>query len=460
MVFPSRFHEADKYSIGTASMTVSPTVDDLLETAEFTDLMVKLTPGSWISDDWSLAEVRVRGINLAFQPGKVMDARTMWSAPAPVDRGATAKSGFRMGMTSDPASISLETGVFESLNLSWPGPGGKPETLSKLEGNLRVMDGGLNMEMRGGVLDTAAWPPFAVEQINARLKGTTLEIVSGRVALTEGATARVSGKAEMVPDGRLDLNVDIQPLPLKAILPEFWGSHVSGQFKSSGAKWVSQFKSGPPAEFSGPFIGEGMVLQGFGFVDKIANLLRRPELTLMEFLDFRGNFSWTSERVRISEIAAQSQDNFLKLSGWVEVVPGNSIIGKLRIDANEVYFAGLPGGPPSLFSRSGDGFYAMEFEITGRGNLVQDSIPMEVPVMMERGPELPRMTLPPGVTVPQPAPAPRSEVVNPVVPQPSSPAGRIPDTIDVPSIVPSAPPVPRQKSAAEIEHEFNLLIGR
>lgn len=462
----SRFREAEKYSVGTASMAVTPEFNDLLGSAEFTDLMLKMTPASWMSDDWTLPEVRMRNVNLTFQPLKVMDTGTMLQTnPVPVDRGAVGKGGFRMGVTSDPASISVESGQFESLNLSWPGPEGKPESLSKMEGYFRPMDGAVNLEIRGGILDTAAWPPFKVEQINARVKGTALEILSARVAISDTSIARLSGKAELVPDGKLELTADIQPVLLKDLLPDFWNSRIAGQFVSEGAKWVSQFKSGPPAEFSGPFTGRGIVFQNLGFVDKIANFLRKPELTLMEFSEFRGNFSWTAKRVRISEIAAQTQDNLLKLSGWVEVVPGESVAAQLRVEASEAFFAGL-SGPPPFFKPSGDGFLAMDFELSGRGNVVQDNIPVPVPVMMERGPEAgPRMSLPQGANVPAPSFAPQSpQTPRTVTPVPAGPSGKPPTSINAPSITPSdelaPPPVPREKSAAELEADFNRLIGR
>ncbi|RYD35776.1 MAG: hypothetical protein EOP86_07625 [Verrucomicrobiaceae bacterium] len=457
VTFPSTFQQAEKYTLGTSSMVITPAFGDLLETAEFTDLMLKLTPGSWMSDDWSLAHSQIRGINLVLQPGKVLDGGTVWnSRPAPVDRGVTAKGGFRLGVTSEPASIQLESGRFESLNLSWPGPGGKPETLTKVEGNFRMMDAAVNLETQGGVLATAAWPPMKVQQINARLKGATLDIVSAKVMVGETSTARLTGRAELVPDGRLDPTVDIPPLLLKNLLPEFWSSHVTGQFSTEGAKWSSQFKSGPPAEFSGSFTGRSIVLQGMGFVDKIANLLRRPELSLMEFADFRGNFSWTAKRVRITEISARTQDNFLQLTGWVEVVPGESTIGKLRVEANEVYFAGRPGGVPSVFTPAGDGAYAAEFEISGRGNTLQDSLPVPVPILMEKGPDLPRMGLPDGVAPPAARPAASAPAAAPV-PSLPPPSFRVPATIDAPSI---SPPSPAQKTPAELEQEFNLLLGK
>lgn len=456
VTFPSAFQQAEKYTLGTSSMVITPAFGDLLETAEFTDLMLKLTPGSWMSDDWSLAHSQIRGINLVLQPGKVLDGATVWSSrPAPVDRGVTAKSGFRLGVTSEPASIQLESGRFESLNLSWPGPGGKPETLTKVEGNFRMMDGAVNLETQGGVLATAAWPPMKVQQINGRLKGATLDIVSAKVVVGGTSTARVTGRAELVPDGRLDLTVDIPPLLLKNLLPEFWSSHVTGQFSTEGAKWSSQFKSGPPAEFSGSFTGRSIVLQGMGFVDKIANLLRRPELSLMEFADFRGNFSWTAKRVRVTEISARTQDNFLQLTGWVETVPGESTIGKLRVEANEVYFAGRPGGVPPVFTPAGDGTHAADFEISGRGNTLQDSLPVPVPILMEKGPDLPRMGLPDGVA--PPAPRPSVPAAAPVPSLPPPPSFRVPAAIEAPSI---SPPSPAQKTAAELEQEFNLLLGK
>lgn len=453
-----RFQLASSTTFGTPVVSVTPGMTDLVGSMEMNDLMAELTAGSWMSDNWVLNDLHIRGINVSLQPEKTLSPGNMF--PVPVERAQSADGGFRLSITSDPSSIALQTGSFEQLDVSWPGPTGKPESLTKVEGSFRAGEGTLSLETRGGLLETSIMHPLEVQKMNVSLKGSTLDIVSARLVLSRTCTALLSGKAEMVPDGKIELKAEIPPVLLRDILPAVWGEHLAGQFTSSGAKWVSHFKSGPPAEFSGPFTGHGMVIQGFDFIDKIAHLLQDPRLSLLEFQDFKGNFSWTPQGVALKDLSAQSQDGRMRLSGFVEVSAEGSLKGKLHIEASDIYFVARLKTPVPIFTPSGEGWYATDFTISGRNGEINDSIPIVTPVIIQGDrhafPEIgePRMTAPPGVTPPEirrsPEPVPAAPPAESV---PVTPALRIPQ-------VAPAPPAARQKSPKEIENEFNELIGK
>ncbi len=440
----SRFQQTGPDQLGNASLTVSPTFQDLLSSATFTNLTSQLAAGSLMSEDWTLRSLRFQKADLAFDPAKKMDAATMWqTGPAPVDRGVPSQSnGFRLGLTSEPAAIVLESGYFDELNLTWPGPEGKPESLTQLEGNFHLAGPALRVEMSGGLLDTASWPPFPVHQINAKLQGSTLEIVSARLGFTAGHEIRVTGSAELVPAGRLQLSGDIAPILLKHLLPENWSTNVLGSFETTGSQWLSHFQSGPPPTLSGPFLVRGAVLRGLPFVEKIATLLRKPELALMEFPTFSGQFIWTPQTTRISAISAITKDGLLRLKGDLTVTPEGNLGGQLVFEANDAYFAGLPSLEPQLFSPSAEGWRTLIVSFGGGDKPVTDNIPAPQPAAAQNRPAAvppaPRLSLPDEVS-PPPATAPR-------------PAPRQP--------VPASPRPTRPLSEAELEKQFNEIIGR
>ncbi len=440
----SRFQQTAPDQLGNASLTVSPSFQDLLSSANFTNLTAQLAAGSLMSEDWTLRSLRFQKADLVFDPAKKMDATTMWqTGPAPVDRGVTGQgSGFRLGLTSEPAAIVLESGYFNELNLTWPGPEGKPGSLTQLEGNFHLAGPALRLEMSGGLLDTASWPPFPVHQINAKLQGSTLEIVSARMGFTAGHEIRVTGSAELVPAGRLQLSGDIAPILLKHLLPETWSTNVLGSFESSGSQWLSHFQSGHPPTLSGPFMVRGAVLRGLPFVEKIAALLRKPELALMEFPTFSGQFTWTPQTTRISEISATTTDSLLRLKGDLTITQDGTLGGQLVFEANDAYFAGLPPQEPQLFSPSAEGWRTLIVSFGGGQSPLADNIaapsPAAAPTRPTPMPAAPRLSLPDGVPAP-PASAPRAATPVPV---------------------PSPPRPARPRSEAELEKEFNEIIGR
>ena len=390
-----------------------------------------------------IRSLRIGRADLAFQPLKNLDDATRWkSIPLPVDRGPASPGNFRLGMTSDPAAILVDSGSFAQLNLSWPGPSGKPESLNNLQGNFRNADQTLFLELSGGLLDTAAWPPFPIRQLNATLHGTTLEIISARLGFTADHEVRLSGSAELTPQGRLQLRAEIAPLLLKHLLPDPWATSVLGTFQAEATQWLSHFHQGPPASLSGPFKIKGLVLRGLPFVDKIAALLQKPELSLLEFPSLTGQFAWTPQGTHLSELAATTSDGLLRLKGDLTAIPGTSLSGNLVIEANDAYFASLPPDYPNLFLPTSPGWRSLAFTLSGPEGAPIDSIDLKPPAILPKIPAPqaePRMTLPPGIA-PRPPAAPR------------------------PSATPAAPPAPLppppKPSDAELERSFRQLLGR
>ncbi len=461
----SRFQQVGNHELANASLTITPTHQDLLGAATLTNLDAQFAPGSWLADDWIIRALRIRRAELAFQPSKPVDAHMVWqTTQSPVDRGGSRAQGFRLGMTSDPASVLVESGRIDQLDLTWPGQNGAPESLRNLEGNFRVTDQTVQLELINGQLDTAVWPPFPVRQINAQLKGTSLQIISARLGFTAEHDVRVSGQADLTPAGRLELTADISPVLLRHMLPVGWTNTVYGTFDASNAAWLSHFAPDQPgSRFSGPFRVKGLVLRGMPFVDKIANLLRRPELAIMEFPTCTGNFVWTPQNTSLTDLSASLQGDLLRLRGSVTVAPGESIAGRLTFEANEAYFAGMAPAEAALFSPGPEGYRSLTVTLAGRDQAITDDINIANPVIISNPPavlERPRISLPPGTVPAAPPATPAPATPAPGTPAPGTPAAGTPapGTIQLRPVVP--PPVVPPPSDAELERSFNDIIGR
>ena len=456
----TRFRQTGPDQLFTSSLNVAPTHKDLADTITFSNLNLHFAPGSWLADEWTIHDLRIGQTDVTFRPGKVMDEKSMWAAaPAPVDRGTT-NQGFRLSMTSDPGAVLVETGRFDELNLSWPGPMGKPETLTKLQGNFSVTGPTLNMEIAGGLLDTAAWPAFPLRQANARLTGTKLEIVSARLGFTPDHDVRLTGTADLVPDGKIELKADISPVLLKHFLPDAWTNIVMGSFEAPETTWVSHFKDGPPATLSGPFRIKGLVLRSMPFVDKIATILRNPTLALMEFPVLTGKFAWTPGGTYLTDLSAVSKDELLRLKGKVTSQPGENLSGTFTVEARDTLFIGLPPGSEEFFTPSGEeGWRSITFTLSGVDNALTDSIGIANPSVIRSRPASATHSLDePRMTIPEGTPLPKSTVPSPQpVPTPAPPAPRAATPAPRPATL---PPAPRQPSDAELERSFNDILGR
>ena len=454
----SRFQQTGTDQLSNAVVTVTPTHRDLIDSLSLERLTGQFATGSWLANDWTLRSLRIRKTDITFQPNKILDANTITVVPvAPVDRGGNASQGFRLSMNSDPTAVVLEGGRLDEVNLTWPGPDGTPETLSKMEGDFIVADQTVKFTFINGLLDTAGWPTLPVHQINAQLSGTSLQIISARLGLTAEHSVRLSGSAELVPDGTLKLAANFEPILLKHILPAAWGSSVLGTFQAENTTWLSQFSGGttpppPPATLSGAFRVKGFVLRGFAFLEKIANLLRNPDLTIVEFPNLNGEFSWTPVATQLTNLTAVTQDGLLRLKANLTAVPGANLTGQITIEANEAYFAGLPRDEVTLFTRDTEDWRSLTFKINGpaESSLIDD-IGVAQPVIIRSRPSegMPKMTLPAGTVLPPSAPAPTPAKTMAPASAPSAPR---------PRPLPLPPTPLRPASHKELERDFNKLL--
>ena len=448
----ARFRQTGPNQLSTATLTLKPILTDILASVTATNLSAEFTPASWLADEWTVPTLRFATADLTFQPDKKLDDQTMYSTTlAVVPRAAPPPQGFRIGMTAEPASVTVEQGRFDQLNLAWPSAEGKPESLTGLLGNYRLLGGTLQLDLADGILDTAAWPAFGVQQINARLTGTRLEIISARLGFTADHQVRATGTADLIPDGQLTLTAEISPIQLKHLLPDLWTQTVLGNFESSAAVWKSSFKTGPAPSFSGPFSVKGWVLRGMPFVDKIANLLRKPDLALLEFPMLSGQFLWTPNHTTLTNLNAATGDGLLRLTGSAKSVPGSAVTGEFTLAANEAYFAGLPGEAADLFSPNTDGWRTLTFTIGGDAAGITDNIGTASPIIIRNRTTAPDMASPsPSTPAAVPPPAARPAL------RPASATPPPTRLAPPPQPVPVRPP----PSDAELERQFNSLLGR
>jgi hypothetical protein len=459
-VIIGRIRQNEPEQLSTASATFSPALQDLLDSATFSGITAQLAPGAaGSSTDWTLRSLRFQRADLAFQPVKKLDQALQKMGPVVTNRGAPAPPAFRMGLSAEPASIAVEGGSVGQLNLSWPDSPALPGSLTGVEGSFRFNDKVLSGEFTGGLLQTSGLPALALRQLNARLTGTSLEIVSARLGFTAEHDVRLSGQADLTPGGKIELQLDITPILLKYLLPEIWINTVRGTFESTGATWLSHFQSGPAPALSGSFKVRGLVLRNLPFVDKIATLLRKPDLTLLEFPLLTGEYRWTPQGITFNGLKGASTDGLLIFeAGQITLIPGESVSGSCLVEANEAYFAGLPAEAVTLFSSSRPDWRAIRFSLGGRDSDISDDIHIPTPVIIQNrslnsNPEIPKMTLPAGVTVPVPPPA--------APPAPPATARRIPKAIPLRSAPPPAAPLPPPPpSNAELERQFRELIGK
>jgi hypothetical protein len=280
-----------------------------------------------------------------------------------------------------------------------------------------------------GTLTLTGFPEASVTAVNARLTGTTLDITGARLELPGAATIAITGKADLSPAGRVDLELSSDEMALRSLLLPVWADRIAGMVRATSARWTSSFGDGPGRSLEGEFSVRGGVLRSMEWVNRIAAALQRRELSILEFNSMRGRFRWTADGIEITDFTAD-RDGSLRLRGTINFAASGKVGAQLALEISELLLPPASLGGAAVFPPPRDGRSVLEFTLGGTADALTDSLSA-------------------ASAAPEPS-------ANPAAPFPDQPA--VPAPAPARRDNPSRPPVPATPEA--IEREFRELIGK
>jgi hypothetical protein len=218
------------------------------------------------------------------------------------------------------------------------------------------------------------------------------------------------------------------------------------QIAARNARFHAGFSEGPERALEGEFTVAGCVLRGLPFVNKLADALRKPELSILEFPSLAGRFKWSpSAGLEVTGLSGE-REGVLRLSGNVSVNPNGAVTGQLKAEASESALIARGSSAPAFFGPVSDGWAAVEFSVSGTALVISDTLPL---------PQTGAVPAAPGGRVPDnTAPAPSVPAPNPV----STPAPAVASPAAPASPVPPAPKRRPRLNDAQLEKAFNDLL--
>jgi len=424
-----RIHDGGETSLSATDGRITTWDQDLIESGEFFEINASLTSTSFYSNEWGIKMLGINRGTIKLNPQRALvTGDTTKSLPRSPAREKSSDSGrFRFGINPDPDIITLDNIQFtKGLNLEWPSllPGLKVEAIRGLRGSARLIGGGV---MEGAFVDGTVTlnllPEMKLDRLHWKLTGRRLEIIGARIGFGTGdAEAEISGNANLVSDGTVDLKVNIVSTPLKTLVPSVWHERVHGKFASSDATFHASFAKGPERVLEGDFTLTGAVLIGIGFVNKLAAILQRPEFSRLEFPELTGHFKWTpSGGVEITQLAGD-KEGILRLAGGMTVNANGAISGRLKASVSESVLRSRQGDRPHPFGPATDGWASTEFTLSGTSTAIDDSLSLTGAPSASAVPKAdPAPERTPAVLAPAPAPVPLAPSAPPRAPRASPP---------------------------------------
>ncbi len=378
----TRIHDGGDKSLSAVEGRFDTKQDELLASGTFSGINAGLTPTSWVSNEWGITHLNLTRGTLTFDPERtVTTADTMHAVPRTAGR-EKGERGVRFSIDPEPDIITLDVIRFTGgLDLEWPSSAGdrKPEAIRGLRGSAKSPGQGLlTGTFSGGTILLKQWPEMRVEEMNWSLNDRHLEIIGALVRFGSGeAKADVSGKADLVRNGTIELKTTIHSTLLKLLLPAAWHERVAGLFSTRDASFRAAFDKGAERKFEGDFTLEGGVLRGLPFVNKLAIALQRPDFSLLEFPQLTGHFTWSpSSGMEITSLSGNKEE-ILRLSGSVKVNGTGAVSGRLKASVSDLAIrARSRPDAPHPFRPDTEGWSSVEFNVTGTGTLIADDLTM------------------------------------------------------------------------------------
>lgn len=375
----TRIHDGGDKSLTATEARIDVKGQDLIQSGTFSVVNASLTPPSWVSPDWGITMLTISEATINFDPARPV-APDITPAGVPVSAGSERRrDGYRFGITPEPDKISLDVIRFtRALNLEWPAMGAdrKTETIRGLNGFAKLR-GGIEGAFTSGTMALKSLPEIRVEHLDWKLTGRHLDIHGGHIAFGRDITAPgrvdVSGKADLVQNGSVDLKLTFEDLQLKSLLPAGWAERVFGSFKSKDASFKAAFGNGPERIFEGDFEITGAVLRGMMFLKKVATSLHESAQETLEFPRLTGHFKWSPSTGAEITLSAEKEKT-VRLSGNVLVNSRGEITGRLKMEASEIALRARAGGGAHPFGALKNGWAPLEFQISGTAAAINDDI--------------------------------------------------------------------------------------
>ncbi len=354
------------YSLSSPNLRLKSSANVLKEGLA-KNLAASMTSTSFWRDEWDILTLSMDEASLTFRPLVPQGSSTGRAASVPL----AAKDGFRMGLSSAPAVVTIQNLQCANLNLAWPGSGEKTNRIQGLTASGSFTEQTFKVQASGGRWTGGIWPDVPVETISFTYRDGHAEIENARFRTGEKTRIRVSGPIDFTPAGpQGELDVKIDPVPLTDLMSPVWQRRLHGKYSPGTARYT--ITPGALDEFSGDFTMDGLVLEKMPGLAALSKFFKSQLYEKLEFRQFSAHFKRTNESLIVDKIKAMRHGECI-LTGAIEIKRDGALSGTLRLALNTIE-TGLP-----QFSGEEDGLDLIDFTLSGTETDPQDSLSEKFP---------------------------------------------------------------------------------
>jgi hypothetical protein len=295
-----------------------------------------------LSGAWKIEKIEIQTLSAAFRP-KI--GGTPNNAPRDISKKPTVTSVLASWL---PSRLELGTFNVRKANLRFGEIQSTGQALT-----VQPLEGGYNIEARGGSLSIPGWPSLAHSQSRIRERGGIYYLDDARFFLPSAGSVVASGNSGA--KARLTLiwdGVPVAHLPIPKLAEYLDGTSQGQATLDAQGAW------------RGNISFTGARLHDLPLLRDAAAFLRDSSWSNPPLQKLSADFEWSAGNLTLTNMVIESA-NIARIEGSVRMAHDSSLSGQLEFGLKLNTLKLLPGARETVFTTSRNGWYWCPIQLGG-----------------------------------------------------------------------------------------------
>ncbi len=242
---------------------------------------------------------------------------------------------------------------------------------------LRPDGAGWTIEGHGGVLRLLNPPALDVVSFRSRIQGDAFFLTDAQCRL--GDSGKVSASGEFTSSSKL--RVEWNQIDIAEFLDPVWRDRLTGLLAGT-ASLVWPETGLQAGKATGSFRLTNGLAQNLQLLDRVAIFTGAPQFRRMPLQEVSGNFEWSNEAVRITDLVAESK-GLMRLEGNCTIATAGIVDGTFRVGVTPQTLQWLPGSRERVFTVAQGGYVWTNVKINGSLNDLREDLSSRLAAAMQ-----------------------------------------------------------------------------
>ncbi|MDD5260381.1 MAG: hypothetical protein PHD76_00890 [Methylacidiphilales bacterium] len=300
---------------------------------------------------WHLTTIEIRSAELQLQDSP---ASTNPAAPAAATTEPGLEGAASLSSAGSRKPVLIDKILIQNARVLWPiAPAPGSGLISDTRITLTSEGKSWLVTLAGGKVQQAGFPEFTLREGSLRCHQDIIYILNTVLLHPDHGQIAITGEARLQPTRQLQLDFDVQKIPVTSLLSGDWRARLTGDL--SGTIHLRDPDGTTPASrLYGSIQLEDGRLEALPALDQLAEVTGTRDFKSLRLHTARTDFEKSGANLSFSGIKIESE-SLLRLEGRLDIT-GGTLNGLLDAGTVPSALQLLPGAADKVFTRKADGY--------------------------------------------------------------------------------------------------------